>query len=486
MRLLFAALTIVGVACGSSSNTAEPAAQPGANGAATATTVPSASTGSVPSTVLPSTTAGSEPEPIDVDLAPCSDSGDFGLLCEAYSILAREFVDELDDSALADGAARGIREFIADAPGGDGADGFVCQTPTDDFEVTCSVAAAALATADLSTVAEAAVRGMLEFGLDDPNTVYLPPDALARIAEESSGEITGIGALVSTEEAGPDGESTQCFIISQACRMSIVGLIPGAPAELGGLQMGDITVTVDGDSVLGWTADEVVAKVRGPTGTEVVLGVERDGERLEFKVIRAPIVIPVTESEVLDTGIGYISLSQFTSNSDELFHRELESLLDAGVSKLIVDLRNNPGGALTASVRIASEFLGDGQVLRTEAPDASRSYDVRDGGLATGDDVSVVVLVNGASASASEVVSAALQEAGRATIMGEATFGKNTVQQQFNLPDGGAIKVTIARWVTPSGASFGGDGIQPDIIVDVSPDDATDVMLERALSFFEA
>ena len=347
----------------------------------------------------------------------------------------------------------------------------------------CSAAVDVLDEAPLETIEEAAIRGMLEFGLDDPNTVYLPPEVLERIQEENSGEISGIGALVRTEEESEDGTTQLCFVLSQTCRMVVVGVIEGSPAEAAGLQVGDVTVSVDGESVIGWTSDEVVSRVRGPVGTQVVLGVERDGEFLELTITRDRIVVPVVEARVLTDGVGYISLSQFTSNSDELFHGELEQLLDAGVTKLIFDLRNNPGGALTAAVGIASEFLPDGLVLRTESPEESRSYEVDRAGLATSDEVEVVVLVNGASASASEVVSAALQEAGRATIMGEPTFGKNTVQQQFSLSNGGAVKVTIARWVTPSGASFGETGVQPDILVEVPPDAEEDIMLRTALEF---
>jgi carboxyl-terminal processing protease len=416
----------------------------------------------------------------------CDEEGDFDILCEAYDILTREYVDELDPAVLAGGATTGIAEFAADSGSASTGGDIVCQGPTTDFGPTCEAAAVALDTADLETVAEAAVQGMLTFGLDDPNTVYLPPDALARIQEENSGEISGIGALVSTEQPGPDGDSVQCFIISATCRMSIVGLIADSPAERGGIEVGDVTVTVDGESVRGWTADEVVAAVRGPDGSEVLLGMERDGDVIEFRITRAPIVIPVTTSELLDESIGYVALSQFTNNSDDLLHDELETLLGQGATSLILDLRNNPGGALTASVNIASEFLSDGLVLRTESPGEDRSYEVSGDGLVSDPAIEVVVLVNGGSASASEVVSAALQEAGRATIVGEATFGKNTVQRQFNLSNGGAIKVTIARWVTPDGASFGGGGVLPDVVVETSPDDSSDLVLERAIALLES
>lgn len=483
-------LALVAAACGASVADEGSSTPPGE----TSSTTPAESTQPADGTAAPAT-SGAVPTPVtEFELAPCSQDGDFDLVCEAHSILTQEYVDELDEVTLAEAAARGIEEFLSDMDvGGEPAisdpqvgDGFTCQVPSDPFEVVCAAAADALDEAPLETIEEAAIRGMLEFGLNDPNTVYLPPEVLERIQEENAGEISGIGALVRTEEVADDGTTEQCFVLSETCRMVIVGVIEGAPAEAAGLQVGDITVSVDGESVIGWTADEVVSRVRGPVGTQVVLGVERDGKLLEFTITRDTIVVPVVESEILTDRVGYIALSQFTANSDELFHDELKELVDAGVSKLIFDLRNNPGGALTAAVNIASEFLPEGLVLRTESPGDTRSYEVTGDGLATSDEIEVVVLVNGASASASEVVSSALQEAGRATIIGEPTFGKNTVQQQFSLSNGGAVKVTIARWVTPSGASFGGTGVQPDIVVEVPPDAEEDTVLRTALEFLGA
>lgn len=477
-----AALALTAAACtwGASDDDARPPATYGAASTAAPPITSSATTAPAP----PATPTTVRAAPAAVELASCSESGDFDLLCEAYTILTDEYVDVLDDEVLALAAARGISEFAADEAGDSGTDRFVCQTPSDEFTITCDAAAEVLGRVEVETVTEAAIRGMLEFGLNDPNTVYLPPEAVARIAEDSSGEISGIGAVVSSQRVEADGSTSSCFVLSETCRMTIVGVIADAPADTAGMRVGDVTISVDGESVLGWTADEVIAAVRGTEGTTVVMGMERDGELIELSIVRASILVPVVDVDVLDGGIGYIALTQFTNNSDELFHQALADLLDSDVDKLIVDLRNNPGGALTASVRIASEFLADGWVLRTEAPDGARTYEVQSGGLATSDDLAMVVLVNAASASASEVVSAALQEAGRATIMGEPTFGKNTVQQQFSLANDGALKVTIARWVTPAGASFGGHGVQPDVVVEVPGEAEADVMLEQAIAFF--
>jgi carboxyl-terminal processing protease len=183
-------------------------------------------------------------------------------------------------------------------------------------------------------------------------------------------------------------------------------------------------------------------------------------------VTRAALTIPVVESEVVG-GVGYLKLNLFTDTSDRQFHGALLELLDSGIGQLVLDLRDNPGGALDATVNIASEFLSGGVVVRTEAPDEETNYQVENGGIATGSDLEVVVLVNRGSASAAEVLSAALQERQRALIIGENTFGKNTVQQRFGLSNGGALKLTVARWVTAEGADFGGDGITPDITAEL-------------------
>jgi carboxyl-terminal processing protease len=195
----------------------------------------------------------------------------------------------------------------------------------------------------------------------------------------------------------------------------------------------------------------------------------RGDELFTVTITRAAIEIPIADWTVIED-VGYLQLNLFTNNSDEVVHEALRELLEDGATSLVFDLRNNPGGSLDSSVEIASEFLGDGLVLRTESPDSVIPYEVRGGGVLTDPSFPVRILVNRGSASASEVVSGALKETGRALVIGESTFGKNTVQQRFPLSHGGAIKMTIARWVTPSGIDFGEDGISPDIEAEIPLD----------------
>jgi carboxyl-terminal processing protease len=226
----------------------------------------------------------------------------------------------------------------------------------------------------------------------------------------------------------------------------------------------DEIVAVNGDSIVGWTVDEVTAMVRGQSGTDVTLTIERAGERFEVTITRAAVQIPVIEDEVIGE-VGYLRLWNFTGSASTQFETAIVDLLGQGVDELVIDLRNNPGGFLTTAIDVASVFVDEGDVVVTEGPNDDNTYPVN-GTAIVPDDMEVTFVVNKGSASASEVVAATLQERGRATVIGENTFGKNTVQQRFSLSNGGALKLTIARWLTPGGLDFGGGGVTPDVEIE--------------------
>jgi carboxyl-terminal processing protease len=265
-------------------------------------------------------------------------------------------------------------------------------------------------------------------------------------------------------------------VASETCRILIVAIIDGAPAEAAGLQRDDAIIGVNGTSVEGQTIDEVTSQVRGPAGTDVVLTIDRDGETLEVSITRAAVIIPVIDSERFGS-VGYIQLRIFSSNADEQFEDAVVDLLIQGIDELVIDLRNNPGGLLDTAVEIASIFLPDGDVVITQSPDERSAYPVT-GAAIVPKGMKVTFIVNKGSASASEVVSAVLQERGLATVVGENTFGKNTVQQRFNLSNGGALKLTIARWLTPGGLDFGGVGVTPDVEMTFEPGIETEDLVE--------
>jgi carboxyl-terminal processing protease len=193
---------------------------------------------------------------------------------------------------------------------------------------------------------------------------------------------------------------------------------------------------------------------------------ERDGQRVDVTITRAAVVIPVVEAETIGD-VGYVRLTSFTGTASSQFETAIVDRLADGVDELVIDLRNNPGGFLTTAIDVTSIFLEDGDVVVTEGPDDSTTYPVN-GDAIIPEDMQVYLVVNKGSASASEVLAATLQERDAAVIVGENTFGKNTVQQRFNLSNGGALKLTIARWLTPDRHDFGGAGVEPDISLDVT------------------
>lgn len=435
--------------------------------ASTTTTGASSTTTSPLETTVPDTTFPETDR--DLELVACADSPEeSAIVCEAYDLIKERYVDEIDDEALADAAAAGLALL-------DGADAeglLVCVTPSDAFASTCDLAASAAD--DTDEAAEAMVAGLATFALD-PNSAYFDPQALDLIEEEQQGEIQGIGALVSPEDQTIPGDNKQCGVISETCEMLIVSTIEGAPAEEVGLMGDDEIVGVDGESIAGWTVDEVTAMVRGPSGTDVTLTIERAGDRFDVTITRAAVPIPVIENEVIGD-VGYLRLWTFTGSAGSQFESSIVDLLAEGVEELVIDLRNNPGGFLTTAIDVTSVFIDDGDVVVTEGPNDNDTYPVS-GTAIVPEDMEVTFVVNKGSASASEVVAATLQERGRVTVIGENTFGKNTVQQRFSLSNGGALKLTIARWLTPGGLDFGGTGVTPDIeIADVSGLDAAEVV----------
>ena len=433
---------------GAPSTTSAPAASTSSTDAASATTTtPPASDGDVGTN-----------RPLDV--VACDDaSEEIVIVCEAYDLIETHYVDEVEDSALLEGAVTALRAL----DGADSDKALVCAPPTDGFAEACQTAT--VAADDGAEAAAAMVTGFAAYALD-PNSAYLDEQSLALLREEQEGEIEGIGALVSPEDETIPGDNKQCSVVSETCRILIVSTIAGAPAEAAGLMSDDVLVAVNGEPIMGWTVDEVTAQVRGPAGTAVDLTLERDGEPYQVTITRAAVVIPLVVHETFGD-VGYVALNAFTGNADAQFEEAVVDLLSEGVDHLVFDLRNNPGGFLTTAIEVTSVFLDEGDVVKTEGPEETTTYPV-DGDAIVPEDLEVTVVVNRGSASASEVVAAALQERDRVTVVGENTFGKNTVQQRFSLSNGGALKLTIARWLTPGGHDFGGTGVTPDVELEVN------------------
>ena len=408
-------------------------------------------------------------ETVECDSAP----DQVVIVCEAYELIQIHYVDQIDNATLAVAAVKGLEAL----DGTSSSETLTCAIPAKEFSASCDTAASVAD--DSAEAAEAIVIGLATYALD-PNSAYFDEDALELLEEEQEGQIEGIGALVSPEDQTIEGDNKQCSVVSETCRILIVSTIEGAPAEAAGLLRDDAIVGVDGISVEGWTIDEVTSQVRGPAGSDVLLLIDRGGESFEITITRAAVIIPVISSEQFGD-VGYIHLRIFSENADEQFEEALVDLLAQDVEELVIDLRDNPGGLLNTAIAIASIFLPDGDVVVTQGPDERSAYPVS-GASIVPRDLEVTFVVNKGSASASEVVAAVLQERGLATVVGENTFGKNTVQQRFNLSNGGALKLTIARWLTPGGLDFGGVGVTPDVEMTFEPGIETEALVSAVVA----
>ncbi len=343
-------------------------------------------------------------------------------------------------------------------------------------------------------VLEGAIEGMFEV-LGDPHSRYMSPEEYGAALDDARGEFVGIGAVMATEDAS--GE--HCESIAATCRLRVLEVLVGAPAEEAGLQAGDIVTAVDGGTLEGNTIGDSVLLIRGPRGSEVQLTLERDGREQELAITRDTVVSEDVHGLVLADGrVGYLAIDSFSANSAEDFEAELAALLDQGIDKLVVDVRDDPGGFVDATVQISSQFLADGAVFWEEDADGRRvAAEVIDGGLATDPAIDVVVLVNGGSASASEILGGALQDSGRARLVGEPTYGKGTVQEWSDLPgENGGYRLSVAKWLTRNETWIDGVGIIPDVPVEsagrrfwaavADADPALDEQLQTAIALLLA
>ena len=336
---------------------------------------------------------------------------------------------------------------------------------------------------DRKALIEGAIKGMIG-ALDDPYSLYLTSAEFKDSLRSISGEFEGIGATIGTVDAA--GATSTCTTLAPDCRLVIVAPIPGSPAEKAGLVAGDVIDAIDGERLEGLTVDAARDRVRGPKDTAVTLSIVGiGGVPSDVEIVRAVIVTPEVETESLAEGaVGYIRLSGFSDHAAGQFDAAVAAAVERGQRALVVDLRGNPGGYVTAARDIASQFLADGPIFWQEYADGGLVETMAlPGGAATDPSIKVVALVDGGSASASEIVAGALHDRGRATLVGTKTFGKGTVQQWTQLEDDhGGFRLTTAKWLTPDKAWIHGTGIEPDVVVDptaASPGD--DPVIDAAL-----
>lgn len=317
----------------------------------------------------------------------------------------------------------------------------------------------------------AAIRGVLD-SLGDEHTTFLTPQQAEMANSDMQGQFEGIGARVAIAEGGG---------------VEIKYLFDQQPAQKSGLLIGDVIVKVDGVDVTRMDLNDAIALIRGPRGTQVVLTIERKNQpTFDVIITRARIEIPVVESKTLADGkVEYIALGEFSSVAPRRLAEALETAVNRKPQGIILDLRGNPGGLLDAAVRIGSYFVPDGNILIERFKDRPEQDYPRQGRYLLGD-IPLVVLVDAGSASASEIVAGAIQDAGSGTLIGEKTYGKGSVQLPNSLSDGSQLRVTIARWFTPNDREIHQTGLIPDIEVPITEEDIKaerDPQLDRAVEY---
>ncbi len=298
------------------------------------------------------------------------------------------------------------------------------------------------------------LEGMVD-SLGDQYSVFFDPEMAEEFTKDLEGSFFGIGA----EIAKKDG-----YIV-------VVAPLEGSPAELAGVRSGDKILAVDGEDIFDWSVSEAVMKIRGKEGEDVALTLYRDdsGDSFEVSIVRSEIIIDSVEWEIREDGIGVIEVFMFNDDTTTFFRNAVQDLLEADVDGIVLDLRNNPGGLLTEAINLAGFWIEDGTVVIERVGDEEFEFEAP--GTARLSGIPTVVLVNGGSASGSEILAGALQDYGVAVLIGEQTFGKGSVQEYHEFKDGSALKVTVAEWLTPLGRSINEIGIEPNIIIEFTIED---------------
>lgn len=340
-------------------------------------------------------------------------------------------------------------------------------------EVRVLLEGGALEPSNESSMTYGAVQGLLQ-SLGDRYAQYFDERHYTYFSEQNAGEFGGIGVTLQQTDG----------------RTFVVEVFPDTPAAKAGIEAGDVFYGIDGDRRDSWDSDAVVGRVRGKVGTTVTIEMKRKGEDepLRFTIVRALIDIPNVESRMIGSDVGWVALANFNEKTAEDLAEALKSLEGEGARGFVLDLRDNPGGMLSEAVDVTSLFVPDGVVVSVEYRSRPTQEYRANGRRLT--DKPLVVLVNGNSASASEIVAGALQDHGRAKLVGVKTFGKGSVQTVEELAAGGAVKFTIAHYLTPKKRAIDGVGLEPDVKVEMKPelaaDEKTDTQLRRALEVLRA
>lgn len=314
---------------------------------------------------------------------------------------------------------------------------------------------------------DGAIDGMVK-SLNDPHSNYLSPKMYKTLMEQTEGSFAGIGVVM-----GMDNEQ----------KIHIVGIMENSPGQKAGLQEGDEILAVDGVPVTQMAFDEVAAHVRGQAGTDVVLTIMRDNANQDITITRDNIKLKTVGHKMLDNNIGYIQIVSFSEDTANEFNEAYNDLKNQGMKALVLDLRNNPGGLLTTCVEIAKKLVPKGEIV--SIVDKQGNKETYSSSLEA-PEYPLVVLINKNSASASEILSGAIQDTKTGTIIGNTSYGKGSVQTILPMFEDDAVKLTIAKYYTPSGRSIDGTGITPDIEINLDENATSDTQLDKALEVLKA
>ena len=317
---------------------------------------------------------------------------------------------------------------------------------------------------DQTKMTDEMLKGLMN-GLGDDYAAYYTADEYKEIMNSTQGDYRGVGMIMQQ--------------YADTKEVLIVGVYEGTPAETAGIKAGDILEEVDDMVCTENDLNVIAAAIKNGEGDTVHMKLRRDKEEYEVDVEKAEIEVPVVAGKMLDDQIGYIQIAQFTGLTSDQFAEQYKELTDQGMKALIVDLRNNPGGLLDSVVDTLRQILPEGMIVYTQTKDGTKKEYTCDG--ETPIEIPLTVLVNENSASASEIFAGAVHDHEIATLVGTKTFGKGIVQQTFPFTDGSAIKMTIAKYYTPNGVCIHGEGISPDVEVELPEDATEDVQLNRAI-----
>ena len=407
--------------------------------------------------VASATTSTTSPSDLEVTTQGCgAPPVTFSVLCEVVELIETNHFSPPDRPTMAAAALDAVATFET----GDTEElprGLVCAVPSEEFAPLCeSIRAEVLdSSAPVSDIVEGAVDGVLS-AMVDPYNVYVPPELSGSIGED--GIVPGVGMVIAALSAA----GSPCIRVAPSCPLQVVTVLPDSAAEDAGIRAGAVITAIDGEPVEGLGTVEAAGLLAGEAGTTAILTIDST----EVTLTRTPAdAIPMSGEIVGSTA--YLRLPEFGFATHLELHAWLTAFNDAGVDRLIMDLRDNPGGYLFSASIVGSEFVPSGVLYRTQERVGNFDYPAVEGGIATR--VPLILLVNENSASAAEILAASLQERDRAVVVGTPTFGKNLVQSSFELRNGGLLRLTIATWTTADGASVAGTGVVPDVTLTVDP-----------------